>query len=306
MKCEAILQAKLFHRVNRYFLRGYEISRDIMNNEITESVKTIDIAVIIKNSDSKFLKSLPNFVIQIIAKIIKQDEINQIIDKNNEYYGVDFLPKVIKELNVKVEIEGKENLPDNGKCFFVANHPFGMLDGLILTNIVGEKYGNLKAIGNEFFMFIPNLRPIIANVSVFNKNSRIDIIELEKIHASDIPITHFPYGIVSRVHKFKIQDNYWKKSFISKSISKQRDIVPIRFYGKNSNLFYAVYLFRQVFRIKMDLELILLPREFFRKKGKTIKVKILKPIPYHELNKSLSHWDWAQKIRSIVYNSENS
>jgi putative hemolysin len=266
-------------------------------------MRNINIAYIIKTSDSKFLKSLPGFAIRIIAKIIKQTELNQIIDTYSAYEGVDLLPKLIEEFNIKIELEGKENLPDNGRCVFVANHPFGLLDGLILTNIVGEKYGNLKAIGNEAFMFIPILRPIIANVNVFAKNRRKHLIELEKVYASDIPITHFPYGFVSRIDKFKIQDKYWNKSFVTKAISNQRDVVPIRFYGRNSNLFYAIYIFRQIFRIKTNLELMLLPRELFRKRGKTIKVKIIRPIHYQEFNNSLSHWEWAQNVRSSVYSS---
>jgi len=269
-------------------------------------MKNINIAHIIKNSDSKFLKSLPDFTIKIIAKIIRQEELNKIFHKYSAFEGVDLLPKLIEEFNIKIEIEGKENLPDNGKCVFVANHPFGLLDGLILTYIVGEKYGNLKAIGNEAFMFIPNLRPIIANVSVFAKNRRKHIIELEKVYASDIPITHFPYGLVSRIDKFKIQDKYWKKSFVTKAISNQRDVVPIRFYGRNSKLFYAIYLFRHIFRIKTNIELIFLPRELFRKRGKTIKVKIYKPIHYQEFNNSLSHWEWAQKVRSSVYSKDHN
>ena len=264
----------------------------------------INISHIIKNSDSKFMKSLPDFAIQIIAKIIRQTEMNQIMDTYSAYEGVDLLPKLIKEFNIKIEIEGKENLPDNGKCIFVANHPFGLLDGLILTYIVGEKYGELKAIGNEVFMFVPNLRPIIANTSVFSKNSRKNIIELEKVYASDVPITHFPYGLVSRIYKFKIQDKYWNKSFVTKAISNQRDVVPIRFYGRNSNLFYAIYLFRYIFRIKTNIELILLPRELFRKRGKTIKVKINKPIHYQEFNNTISHREWAQKLRSSVYSKK--
>jgi len=264
-------------------------------------MSNINIAHIIKNSNSKILKSLPGFAVLIIAKIIRQDEINHILDKYQEFEGVDFLPKIIEELNIKVTIEGIDNLPDNGKCFFVANHPFGLLDGLILTNIVGSKYGQLKAIGNDAFMFVPNLRPIIAYVSVFGKNPKKYFTELEKVIASDVPITHFPYGLVSRIHKFKVQDKFWKKSFIKQAISNQRDIVPIRFYGRNSNLFYAVYLFRKVFGIKTNLELALMPRELFRKKGKTIKVKILKPIPYQDFNSNLTHLDWAQWVRSIVY-----
>lgn len=269
-------------------------------------MSNINIAHLIKDSNSKLLKSLPDFAIQIIAKISRQDEINQLIDNNSEYNGVDFLPKIIEELNIKIEIKGKENLPDNGKCFFVANHPFGFLDGLILTNIVGGKYGQLKAIGNDVFMFVPNLQPIIANVSVFDKNPKKYFIELEKVFASDIPITHFPFGLVSRISKFKIQDKYWNKSFITKAISNQRDIVPIRFYGKNTNLFYGIFLFRQIFRIKANIELALFPRELLRKRGKTIKVSIGKPIHYKEFDNTLSHYDWAQKVRSIVYDLNNN
>ncbi|MEA1898167.1 MAG: 1-acyl-sn-glycerol-3-phosphate acyltransferase, partial [Bacteroidota bacterium] len=207
---------------------------------------------------------------------------------------------------IKIEIEDEENLPDNGRCVFVANHPFGLLDGLILTYIVGKKYGKLKAIGNEAFRFVPNLRPIIVDVSVFDKNRKKHIIELDKVYASDIPITHFPYGLVSRVYKFKIQDKHWKKSFINKAISNQRDVVPIRFYGRNSILFYGIYIFRCIFRIKTNIELMLLPRELFRKKGKTIKVKINKPIHYQEFNNTLSHLEWAQKVRSLVYSKNDN
>lgn len=247
-------------------------------------MKVIDIEQIIKNSDSKLLKSFPNFVIKIIAKIIKQNELNKLVNDCSDYEGVEFLTKVVDNLDIKIEIDGIENLPENGKCFFVANHPFGLIVGLIITSTVGKKYGRLKAIGNDSFMHIPNLKPIISNVNVFGVNSREYILELEKIFSSDFPITHFPFGIVSRVYKGKIRDKFWNKSFIKKAISNKRNVVPIRFYGKNSNLFYAIYIFRQIFRIKTNIELVLLPRELFRKKGKTIKVKIAKPISYKEFD----------------------
>jgi len=266
----------------------------------------INIPHIIKNSNSKFLKRLPDFSIRIIAWIVRQEEINRILKKYEGFEGVDFLPKIIEELEITVECEGLENLPENGKCFFVANHPFGLLDGLILTNIVGSKYGNLKAIGNDAFMFVPNLRPIVSNVNVFGKNPRKYFIELSKVFASDVPITHFPYGLVSRIYKLKIQDKFWHKSFITKAIQHKRNIIPVRFYGRNSYLFYSIFLLRQVVKIKINLELILLPHELFRKRGKTIKVTIGEMIQYSDLDASMSHWDWAQKIRNEVYSHKNN
>ncbi len=264
-------------------------------------MNSINISHIIKNSDSKFLKSLPNFVIKVIIKIFRQKELNRTINKCSDYDGIDFMTKFLEELDIKIEIEGKENLPENGKCIFVANHPFGLLDGIILTNVIGNKYKQIKIIGNEALMFIPNLRSIIANVSVFGKNPKKYFIELNKVFASDIPIIHFPFGLVSRFYKFKIQDKSWKKSFITKAVTNQRDVVPIRFHGRNSNLFYTIYFFRQIFKIKFKIELVLFPREMFKKKGKSIKVKIGKPISHNVFDKSLSHTEWAQKVRSQVY-----
>jgi len=264
-------------------------------------MKNINVSEILKKSDSKFLRTLPQFAVKTLTKIVKQDGVNHIINKYSDYEGVDFLPKVIEELNLKVEIEGEENLPENGRCFFISNHPFGLVDGIILTNIVGQKYGKLKAIGNEAFKYIPNIKPIIANVSVFGLNSKEYITELEKIYASDYPITTFPAGFVSRIKNKKVQDRKWKKSFITKATANERDIVPIKFCGRNSNLFYAIYLFRKVFGIKADIELILLPSEMYRKQNKKIKVKIGKPISYNVFDKSLSHSDWTEKVRAQVY-----
>ena len=266
-------------------------------------MKYINIENIVKNSSSKLLKRLPNFIIKIIGKIIKQDEINEILSEFKEYEGIPFLEKVIKKLNINVEIEGIKNLPDNKKVFFVANHPFGILDGLLITSIVGKKYGVLKAIGNDVFTHIPQLKPLIVNVSVFNKSPREYYIELNKIYASNIPITHFPAGFVSRISKGKIRDKKWEKSFIKKAISNQRNVIPIRFYGKNSHLFYTVFLLRKILHIKTNIELILLPRELFKKQNKTVKIKIMKPISYKSFDKSKSHLEWAEKIKRQVYNN---
>lgn len=263
--------------------------------------KYIDIEKIIGESDAGVLNKLPKFIIKLIARIIRQKEMNRILTKYEDFTGIDFLPKMIEEFNLNVIIDGKENLPENGKCFFASNHPYGILDGLILTLTVSQKYGTLKAIGNDAFMFLPQLRPLIATVNVFGKSSKEYIKALEEVYNSDVPITHFPAGEVSRRYKGKVQDAAWQKSFITKAISCKRDIVPFYFEGKNSRLFYFIFIIRQILRIKMNIELLLLPREMFKKRNKTIKLIIGKPIPYSMFDKSLSHNEWAQKVRSFVY-----
>jgi putative hemolysin len=270
------------------------------------SKEYINIHKLMKASDSKLLKRLPNFAIYLIKLIIRQNEINRILSVYANLEGDDFLPKIIDELNIKVEIVGKENLPENGRCFFVANHPFGFVDGLILTNTVANKYGDFRAIGNNVFMLIPHLKGNIAAVNVFGTNSRDYVIELERVFKSDIPITHFPAGLVSRIKKGQVEDSDWQKGFIKKAVANQRNVVPFYFYGRNSLLFYFIYIARKTFGISKNLELVLLPHELFNKRNKTIRVKIGKPISYSTFDMSRSHYDWAQFVKKQIYNLKNT
>lgn len=265
-------------------------------------MKYLDLEDVIKKSKFSLLKRLPKFIVKLIIRIVKQEEINLILTNHSSDIGVDFLNSMIKEFNLTLEIEGKENLPENGRCFFVANHPFGIIDGLVLTHTVAEKYGTLKAIGNDAFMYIPHLRPLIAAVNSFGQNSKEYINALEEVFDSETPITHFPAGEVSRVYRWKVQDCKWQKSMVTKAVSKKRDIVPIHFYGRNSRLFYSIGIIRRMLWIKLNFELMLLPSEMLKKQNQTIKVRIGKPIPYQKFDSTLSHWDWAQKVRKHVYN----
>lgn len=264
-------------------------------------MKYIDLSAGIKASDSKFLKRFPTFAIRLLEKIIRQDELNLILDKYKDCQGADFHRSIVREFNLSIEVEGLENLPENGKCFFVSNHPFGIIDGLILTKTVIEKYGTFKAIGNESFKFVPNLKPYIAHVNPYGLSSKRYVTELEKMYQSDVPITHFPAGKVSRRIRGYVKDCIWQKSFITRAISCQRDIVPFYFYGQNSNLFYGINKLRRILGIKTNLELILLPNEMFLKRNKTIRFKIGKPIPWQTFDSSKTHLEWAQRVRSYVY-----
>ncbi|MCK9205480.1 MAG: glycerol acyltransferase [Salinivirgaceae bacterium] len=263
--------------------------------------KYINVAEILKNSDSRFLRRIPQWLAKIIGQMVCQEPINKIINKYSDYIGVTFHPKVIGEFNLTLDVRGIENLPEHSRCFFVANHPFGIIDGLVLTYYVGQKYGDLRAIGNDAFLLVPNLRPLIAAVNVYGPNSKELVVALEQVYQSDVAITHFPAGEVSRVYHGKVQDSPWQKSFITKAISSKRDVVPFYFYGKNSRLFYTLYRIRKGLGIKLNLELILLPREMFLKRNKTVRLVIGKPIPWQRFDSSMNHYQWAQKVRDHVY-----
>lgn len=268
--------------------------------------KYIDLSKTLKEQHPALYKKMPRFVIKLLELIIMQKAMNKAINKYIEYNGVAFTQKMIEELNLKLEIEGEENLPENGRCFFVANHLYGILDGMILGNIVGTKYGSFMGISNDAFKLIPQLESTVTSVNVYGKSAKDQIIELEKIYKSDVPINHFPAGEVSRKYNGKIEDKQWHKSFITRAISEKRDIVPVFFHGRNSRLFYAVHSIRRFLKIKANIELILLPSEMFKKKNKIVKVSIGKPISYTQLNKDTSHNLLASQIRQHLYHLKSN
>lgn len=264
-------------------------------------IKHINLAEALTRSNSKGLRCLPGIIVKVLEKFIYQDQINSVINKYIDFIGINFHPEVIREFNLKLDIRGIENMLDQSRCFFTANHPFGIIDGLILGYQVGRKYGDLRAIGNESFLWVPNLRPLIAAVNVFGNSSRDYIEALNEVYNSDVAIAHFPAGEVSRIYDGKIQDSPWQKSFVTKAISARRDVVPCYFAGSNSRLFYFWFRFRKLANIKTNLELALLPREMFKKRNKTIRLVIGKPIPYTRFDNSMTHHEWAQKVRQHVY-----
>ena len=266
--------------------------------------KYINLSKILKEEHPALHKKLPGFVIKLIEIIIMQKAMNKAINKYINHNGVAFTERMIEELNLKVDIEGKENLPENGRCFFVANHLYGILDGMVLGNIVGNKYGSFMGISNDAFKLIPQLKETVTSVNVYGKSAKDQVLKLEEVYKSNIPINHFPAGEVSRKYNGKVEDKNWHKSFITKAITEKRDIVPVFFHGQNSRLFYAVHSLRKKLKIGVNIELILLPSEMFKKKNKTIKVTVGRSISYTQLDNGTSHNELAKKIREHLYSLE--
>jgi putative hemolysin len=263
--------------------------------------KVIDIERAIENGNSRFLKSLPHFFIRLIIKITKLDEINSVIYNNREKIGVPFINGILNDLNVKIEVIGEENIPANGRYIFVANHPVGGVDALSVVSMIYSHFPDIMSPANELLNIIPNLRPLVFGINVFGKTGREKALKLDELFESDTQIMTFPAGEVSRRKKGVISDIIWQKSFISKAIQSKRDIIPVFISGRNSNLFYFVANFRKFLGIKMYIESLLLPREMMKQRNTKVILKIGKPINYQTITHELTHNEWAQRVKSIVY-----
>ena len=267
-----------------------------------EVEKTIDLEKAIMKSDSAFFKSLPKFVIRLIRKIVCEDEINATIYRSRHLEGIPFLNDILDGWKVDVKVRGTENMPVSGRFIFVANHPVGAMDALSFFSAAGRFYPDIISPSNQILEIIPNLRKLMLGLNVFGKQKKETALALHRLFESDTQILLFPAGEVSRRKKWIIVDPVWQKTFITKAIEYKRDIIPAYISGRNSNLFYFIANLRTFLGIKMYIETALLPREMMKQRGRPVTVTFGKPIPYQTFTNEMSHAEWAQKVKDVVYN----
>ena len=204
-----------------------------------DSIFLIDIEKILKTKAGKKYKYIPRFVVSYLKHIVHQDELNVFLKDSKNKVGVDFLEACMEFLDAKVEIKGLENLPENGKCTFVSNHPLGGQDGVALGYILGKHYnGNVRYLVNDLLMNLHGLAPLCIPINKTGSQSRDFPKMVEAGFASDNHIIMFPAGLCSRRQGGEIKDLEWKKTFVTKSIETHRDVVPLHFEGRNSDFFY--------------------------------------------------------------------
>lgn len=136
---------------------------------------------------------------------------------------MDFAHGMLEYLEVSFRVEGAENLPDPaGRYIFVANHPLGGPDGIILISFLGQKYSNLKFPVNDLLLNLKNLNNIFLPVNKHGALAKDAVTAIENAYASDCQMIMFPAGMVSRKTNGVIQDPVWQKSFVTKAIQYQR------------------------------------------------------------------------------------
>ena len=236
-----------------------------------------------------------------MKRLIHEDEINATINRSSHLEGVPFVKDVLNGWNVRVILNGRENIPEKGKFIFAANHPVGGIDALAFFDAIGGYFPEIVSPANELLYDIPNMRPIIFGLDVFGKASREQVTGLNELYDSERQIFIFPAGEVSRRKKGIISDNAWQKSFITKAVEHKRDIIPVHISGRNSGFFYYVAAMRTFLGIKMFIETMLLPREMMKQRNSTVTITAGLPIPWQTFTDGQSHFEWAQKIKSVVY-----
>lgn len=266
----------------------------------TKALK-IDVKQIIANKNPKFAKRLPGFIIGYLKKILHQNEINRYLEKSKDKFDLEFVDSTLKYMEVNTEVEGLENVPKNGRFIFVANHPLGALESLVMMQEVSKIYKNIKFPVNDLLMNLKNLSGIFVPLNKLGSQSRETAKQLDEVFNSNAQILFFPAGMCSRKINGKIQDLKWQKSFVPKVIKSKRDVIPVYIEGKNSDFFYNLSNFRSFLGIKANIEMLYLVDEMYKQRGQTIKLTFGTPFSYKKIDKSKNYAEWASFFRNETY-----
>jgi len=241
---------------------------------------------------------------KIINKISKVDEIKSLYKINYEDLkkSSNFWKKTLDILNIDYYAEHITNIPKTGSAIVVANHPFGLLDGLIICSIICDIRKDYKILINEEVSQIDQIREYLLPIkfSTVTEDIKKNIITkkkaIEHLNSNGILIT-FPSGEVATSSLIfnEANEREWKP-LIGSIINKTKaDIVPVRFFGKNSLFFHTIGF------INNNLRRVLFIRELFNKKNKKFNLSIGKRITLPQKEK-LSNRQIVEKLRSIVLN----
>lgn len=276
--------------------------------ESQEQQFKIDVDQIIRSKAGSKTKFIPRFVISWLKKILHQDEINRFLTTRAAgKFGVDFLDECVDYLEMNIDVKGLDELPSNegGRYFtIVSNHPLGGEDGVALGKLICHKYDSrMKYLVNDVLMNLQGLAPLCVPINKTGGQSRNFPKMVEAAFSGENNVLMFPAGLCSRRQDDgSIRDLPWKKTFITKSIEYQRDVIPVHFSGSNSDRFYNIARFCKRFNIKFNLAMLFLVDEMYKNVGKHFTVTFGQPIPWQTFtDRSRSHAEWAKWVQDKVY-----
>lgn len=272
-------------------------------SEITE--KTVDIEKVLKGKMGAKAKFVPRPLVAWLKRIAHEDEVNGFLWDARHLVGTPWLNACLEYLRITLDVRGLEHLPsaDDPRLYtFVSNHPLGGIDGVALGTVLGRQYDDrFRYLVNDLLMNLLGLAPLCIPINKTGKQSRNFPAMVKAGFESHNHMLMFPAGLCSRRRNKEIRDLPWTKTFISKSVEYQRDVVPIHFEGHNSDFFYRLANFSDRYVKKVNIAMLFLVDEMYKNVGNTFRVTFGKPIPWQTFDKSKTPQEWAQEVQNQVY-----
>jgi putative hemolysin len=220
--------------------------------------------------------AIPDPLTGAIEKVLSLDRLNELYDSVRHIPGKQpFCEKLLDYLNVEVKLSDadRERVPVKGPVIAVANHPFGMIEGVVLAALLLRIRPDVKFMANHLLASVPELLPTMIAVDPFGtrdsvrSNVRGLKQTLEYLKDGGMLIV-FPAGEVSHLdmNRRAITDPKWSPTIARIARSSKASVLPAYFEGFNSPLFHLAGMIHPLLRTAM------LPHELLNKHDRTLNV----------------------------------
>jgi putative hemolysin len=247
-------------------------------------------------------------VIQPLEALTGRPYLQKLLDqvKVNPPTGPELWRLMLEKLEIVPEISGfpLSQLPEDQPKLLIANHPFGVVDGMVTGYLLSQVSSHYQVMVHEALCKEPLLNPYFLPID-FNKTKKAQLNNLDtrkkalKLLKDGHSLGIFPAGGVSTAPRplAPAEDLPWKR-FVVKLI-RQTDalIVPVFFEGQNSRLFHWASM------VHPNLRLGLLLYEVYNTRGKNLGVKVRTPIEPSELKSFRDSDQLLSYLRKKVYTS---
>lgn len=235
-------------------------------------------------------KKIPEFISRPAEKILGIETINTAYNKARQAGGAgfsqNFFSYALKALELKYDISPQDlaQIPAQGACIVVANHPHGLSDGIIFGELLTSIRSDVKILANEQLSLCEELVPWLIQVDVYEsedahrKNAKA-VREMFKHLKNGGLLGVFPAGSASTfsLRDMSVTDDPWNSNIAAIIRKTEAPVVPLHISGSSSLLFQGVSM------IKKSARVALLPRELKRDSAKVHKISVGKPIAYKHL-----------------------
>lgn len=213
-----------------------------------------------------------------------------------------FWAAALSQLKITIDYDATQlaKAPQKGPLILIANHPYGVLDGLIICHLASLIRPKFKILINRALCREEQLDPFFLPVDFDESReamqTNIDTRKSALTHLqSDGILIVFPAGGIATATGFgPARDLEWK-TFTAKLIRKScATVMPLYFHGQNSRLFQWVSKFSQTLRLALILF------EVKRRIGDSIAVTVGDPIAYETLESIKDRSALMQHLREVT------
>ena len=216
--------------------------------------------------------------------------------------GRDFFDVMADRYGLSLDITAGsiDSIPRSGPLIVTANHPYGILDGLMMGHILSRTRGDFRILANSVFRKAEDLNRIILPIS-FDETREARHLNIEtrkkalRYLSQGGAIGIFPGGTVSTAARpfSRPMDPNWR-SFTARMIAKSgATVLPIYFDGHTSRLFQIAS------HMHYTLRMGLLIKEFGKRVDTPVRIAVGAPITPQRLapfsNDSKAMMDFLRK-----------